>query len=95
MKWKLIFAILTVMLLVGCAKPAEEAEELPEVTPPEEEEMEVIEVTPEEEEKAPVTTETISVMNRAVEPAELTVGAGSTIVFNMGEDVKGSRTIQV
>ena len=93
MKWKILFAILAVMLLVGCAKKVEEKPVQPVVVEkPVAEQKEPVVTGPV---PTPATTETITVMNRAVNPDSLTVGAGSTIVFKMADDVKGSRTIQV
>ncbi|MBW2991762.1 cupredoxin domain-containing protein [Candidatus Woesearchaeota archaeon] len=91
MKWSILFAILAVMLLVGCAKPAEEPAPIAEEQEPVIEEI----VEEPEPEVTPATREEITVMNRAVEPTALTVGAGSTIVFKMDSGVVGGRTLQV
>lgn len=80
MKWKILFAILAVMLLAGCAKPKaeEEAQELivEEII----EESETVEEA-EEAEEPKATTETILIKEKYAEPTELTVVAGSTIAF--------------
>ena len=90
MKMKILFAILAVMLLVGCAKPAEKTQE-PVITPPVQEKPAVEEVIqqPEADQGPMPTTETIILQDQYAEPASITVAAGSTIVFkNMGTKVK-------
>ena len=92
MKWKILFAVLAIMLVAGCAKTAEKTQE-PVVTPPVQQEQPVVEeITqpPAPEEQAPTpTTETIILQDQYAEPATMTVAAGSTIVFkNMGTKVK-------
>lgn len=92
MNWKVLFAILAIMVLVGCAPKV--AEEPDEPAPVVEEEEPVVEEIIEEPEEPEVvepkpTTETVILKDSYAEPAELTVVAGSTIMFkNDGEKVK-------
>lgn len=88
MNWKVLFAVLAVMMLVGCAAPvAEEPEPVVEEPEPIVEEI-VEEPEPIVEEPKPSTEEVVLQDNYA-EPTDLTVLAGSTVVFkNMGTKVK-------
>jgi plastocyanin len=93
MKWKILFAILAVMLLAGCSQKAVEKQPIVPVVNEQPVAKEVVqnqEQQPAEEVTAPVpTTETIMLGDAAAEPATLTVAAGSTIVFkNTGDKVK-------
>jgi plastocyanin len=85
MKWSVLFAILAVMLLFGCAKSAE--------TTPASTTGDQPVVSEVQEETAPAlpvpTTETINLGDSAADPATLSVAAGSTIIFkNTGDKVK-------
>jgi plastocyanin len=97
MKWNILFAILAVLILVGCAKPVAEKpaqpvipqEETPVVEEPVAEETPVQEEVVQEEAKPVATTETIMLSDSAAEPATLKVAAGSIIIFkNTGDKVK-------
>lgn len=86
MKWKILFAVLAVMLLVGCAKPKVEEEPITPpvtieepITPPVIEE--VIEEPAPVVEEPQVTTETVTIFNNYAEPVDLKITAGSTVVF--------------
>jgi plastocyanin len=85
MKWSVLFAILAVMLLFGCAKSAETTPTSTTGGQPAVNEVQ----TPSEPALPVPTTETINLGDSAADPATLTVAAGSTIVFkNTGDKVK-------
>jgi plastocyanin len=90
MKWNVLFVILAVILLVGCAEKAVEKTQPTAPTEPQQPDEVIIEEPVEVEPQGPVpTTETVMLSDNAAEPAALTVAAGSTIVFkNSGEKVK-------
>jgi len=91
MKLGLIFAIMAVVLLVGCAqqevmedKEIKDSDVMEDKAPPATEPVtEVIEVTPEEDvmEDKPVTTVTVIIEARASVPSEVTITPGSVVVF--------------
>lgn len=85
MKWNVLFVILAVLLLAGCAQKAVQEETTPVVEDVVQEEIvqeeEVEEVEEEVEEVPQPTTETITILDNSAEPADLSVVAGSTIVF--------------
>lgn len=89
MKWTILFAILAVMLLAGCAQKAVEKQPTVPIVNEQPVAKEVVQEQPAEVAAPVPTTETIVIGDMAAEPATLTVVAGSTIIFkNDGDKVK-------
>jgi len=95
MRVKYIVALLAILIMVGCAtKQPEAPPETPPVppeTPPESvEEAPAVEETVEE----PVVGADIKILNKAFDPEELTLSAGSTVTWiNMDETTVHSISI--
>lgn len=84
MELKQILAILTLLLVIGCATEAPVVEKQIEETPTEEViEEEVAEETTETVEETETTTGDLVLIKgpKAIEPSELTVGVGSTVTW--------------
>ena len=91
MKLKYLFVFLAILLLVGCSKPAVPPETTPEPAPPvvtpEPAPAPEPEPEPEVPEEEPVATGAeVIVMREGMDPAEVKVKVGSTVVWIVNDD---------